>query len=266
MEYTKLIYENKDNIAYITLNDPENMNAVGPVMFDELDHCLSEVNTAETVRAVVIKGAGKLFSAGGNIKRFKEQRDKCIPEGKAFLGPTVKKLGDIVMAIRKLKKPVIASIRGAAAGAGLNIALACDIKIATPDVKMSEGFVKLGLIPDGGGIVSLARAIGANRTMELLLTGRTFTGQEAYEWGLINEIVPEEELDKRTNEFALMLSKGPTATYARIKDLVYQAVYSDLSMAIDREIESQDWATFTEDFAEAVNAFLEKRPADFKGK
>ncbi|MDD5168777.1 MAG: enoyl-CoA hydratase [Syntrophales bacterium] len=262
MIYAKLILEKKEGIAVVTMNSPENMNSITTgSMLDELIQCMDDFVDDDGVKVVVIQGAGRAFSSGGNVKSMKEGFDRGIKRSKL----TVMKLGSLALKIRNLRKPVIASVRGPAAGAGCNLALACDFRIAAEDAYFLEAFVKIGLIPDLGGTALLVQSLGVPRATELLMLARPLKAREAYEWGLVNRIVPGDQLQEATMEMARTLAKGATTTYGYIKTMINRAAFSGLEASIDNEVEFQGRCYETDDFREGVTAFVEKRPPVFKG-
>ncbi len=263
MAFEKLNYEQQDGIGWITLNDPENRNIISGVIVDELEQCLDECADNPDVRVIVLKGAGKAFSAGGNINRMQER----IAAGRyAEYGTGIRKLSRIVVRLRTIRKPVIAAIHGAAAGGGLNLALACDFRIAAEDTKFVFAFVNIGLVPDVGGPLPLIRMAGVARATELMMTGRRFTASEASDWGLINEAVPLAQLEAATMKLAANLAQGPTLAYGCIKAMINRIAYSGLELELDNEAEYQVLCAGSEDHKEGVHAFLEKRPPKFKGR
>ncbi|TWH46742.1 enoyl-CoA hydratase/isomerase family protein [Sporomusa sp. KB1] len=261
MSFNNIILENKDGIGFITLNDPENRNTVSGPIVGELGQCLDECNDDPNVRAIVIRGAGSVFSAGGNIKAMKERLEKGID-----YRANMRNLGTIIVKIRNIRKPVIASIHGAAAGAGLSLALVCDFRIMVEDTKCVFAFVNLGLIPDCGAPLPLVKMVGAARATELLMTGRMFTGKEAYDWGLVNQIVPHDQLEAATMKFAKKLAQGPTVAYGMIKAMINRNAFGGLELELDNEVEFQSLCARTEDHIGAVDAFIEKRKPVFQGR
>lgn len=266
MELKTMLLEKSDGIAFITFNDPKHRNVVSSETAAELEWCLDDCSDDPKVRVIVLRGAGEFFSAGGNINTMKERVDIASTEAYEAYGNGIRKLGKVVMRIRNIRKPVIASMHGAAAGGGLNLALGCDLKIAAEDTKFVFAFVNIGLIPDVGGPLPLIRAIGVPRATELMMTGRRFSAQEAYEWGLINEVVPADQLEAATMKLAAKLAKGPTKSYGYIKAMVNRVAYSGLELELDNEAEYQVLCAQTEDHKEGVYAFLEKRKPVFKGR
>lgn len=263
MELHKIIFEKKDGIATITLNFPPNLNALNEPMLDELMYCLDDCSDDSAVRAVIIRGGGNAFSAGGDIAAMKAGLDSDVMK---FFGPGIRKVGLAALKIRNIKKPVIASIRGAAAGAGFNLALACDFRVAAEDALFLQAFVNLGLVPDMGGTYFLVKALGVPRATELVMTGKPITASEAASIGLVNTVVPVEGLDQASNKLAAKLANGPTQALGRMKALINRAAYAGLENSLDNETEYQVFCAYTDDFKEGVDAFLNKRRPNFRGK
>lgn len=262
MSFEKIIFEKKEGIGFITLNDPDNRNAVSGSIVPELARCFDECTDDPEVRAVVLRGAGKFFSAGGNIQSMQERIDKGITDFR----PPSRNLAAVAVKIRNIRKPVIASIQGAAAGAGLSLAMACDFRIMAEDAKCVFAFVNLGLIPDGGALFSLAKAVGTPRATELLMTAKMFTGQEAFEWGLATKAVPADELEEATMKLVNKLAKGPTTAYGLIKTMLNRVEMGGLELQLDNEAEYQSICAATDDFKEGVRSFFEKRRPVFQGR
>lgn len=267
MAYETILYEIEQGVGNITLNRPAVLNAINAQMIDELDDILGRVKEDAGVRAVVITGAGRGFCSGADLK----SRQRVKP-GEA--GPDAAKAGaerlrrtynPLILAIRSIEKPFIASVNGVAAGAGCNIALACDIVLASEEARFGNVFVRIGLIPDCGGHFLLPRLIGFHKAAELMFTGDIIGAQEAERIGLINRVVPAAELPQQTRELAERLARGPTRAIGLCKRTLNGALTADLATALDAEAEGQGLASQTEDHWEGVQAFLEKRPAQFKG-
>lgn len=263
MEFEKLIYELKDGIGIITLNDPDNQNTVSGSIVDELGNCLDHCDDDPRVRAVVLRGSGKSFSAGGNIRVMRKRIETQDFSGVA---PSMRRLSDVIKKLRNIRKPIIASVHGSAAGGGFSLILHCDFRIVTEEAKMILPFANLALIPDCAAVIPLINMIGVAKTTELLMTSKLLTGQEALEWGLVNKAVPEENLEEATMEFAGKLAMGPTLSYGRIKAMLNRLIYDDLEWELELESEYQQLLFKSEDHGEGVAAFLEKRKPDFRGR
>jgi len=263
MDYTKLLLTREDGIAVIMLNSPENLNSLtSGGMLDQLIQCLDDYADDDSVKVIIITGAGRAFCSGGDISGMK----KGVEAGTRRPREIARRLGDLALRIRNLRKPIIASVRGPAAGAGCNLALACDFRIVTEKAYFLEAFVKIGLIPDMGGTFFLVKHVGVSRATELLMTARPLKAPEAFEWGLVNRIVPDDQLEAETLAFARTLASGASKTYGYIKAMINRAAFQGLELGLDDEVEYQYLCGATEDFREGISAFLEKRPPSFKGR
>jgi len=243
-------------VQTITLNRPEKLNAFTGTLHEELQAAL-EAARAPEVRAVVVTGAGRGFSAGQDLTAFGEAGDVA-----SMLRATYHVN---VMAIRSLEKPVIAAVNGVCAGAGLSLAGACDIRLASDAAFFVPGFVGIGLIPDSGGTYFLQRLLGTARAFEWMTSNRRLTAAEAHAWGLVSEVVEADSFPARVAERAAELAAGPTRSVALTKRLYDEAASSTLEEQLEREAEAQAQAAQTDDFREGVAAFGEKREARFSG-
>ncbi|MGE5691917.1 MAG: enoyl-CoA hydratase-related protein [Pseudomonadota bacterium] len=244
-------------VMTITLNRPEVFNAFNADLHARLADALREAGDPE-VRAVVITGAGRGFCAGQDLTEFRESPDI----GQALRGtyhPNVR-------AIRGLEKPVIAAVNGAAAGAGLSLACACDLRVASDAAVFAPGFIGIGLVPDAGGAYFLARILGVPRAFELMASGRRLTAAEAQAWGLVSEVFEASTFAEQTAAYAAEWAARPTRGVALTKRLFDEAAGKGLEETLALEAQLQEEATRTGDFAEGVAAFLEKRPPAFRGR
>jgi Enoyl-CoA hydratase/carnithine racemase len=262
MNFEKVLYEKKGSVGWITINDSENRNPITGVTADEMNQCLMQCGADDEVRAVVICGVGKAFSAGGNVKEMKEWLD----QGKSEICTALYKVQQMFHLIRTMEKPVIAAIQGSAAGAGMGLALCCDFRMVEMGSKFNMAFVNLGFIPDMGCVSTLVRALGVPRTTELCMLGQTFDAEEAYDWGLITEIVSKGELHAATLALAERLAAGPTFAHSKLKAMINQVAYGDIYATFTSEISYQGLCAKTSDHQEGVNAFMEKRKPIFTGK
>src|SRR6266536_1586898 len=244
------------SVLTITLNRPDVLNAFNVAMHNALAAALKEARDAE-IRSVVITGAGRGFCVGQDLTEFSETPD-IAERLRASYHPNV-------LAIRAVEKPVIASVNGAAAGAGMSIACACDLRIAADSASFIPAFINIGLIPDSGGSYFVTRILGAARAFEWLASGKKLTAAEAHAWGLVSEVVETEALPTRAAELAAQLADLPTRGVGMTKRLLDHALDATLEEQLEREAQLQTAATQTEDFREGVAAFLEKRPPRFKG-
>lgn len=264
MELKKLIYTVEDGIAVITMNYLKNLNAIDEQMADELMYVVDAAEKDPAVKVVVIKGAPKAFSAGGDIGYFYQL---IQAGGEVNMDGLISKVGTVADGLKRMSKMVITSVCGAAAGAGVSLALGGDFMICADNAKFILAFVNLGLVPDTGATYLLAKAIGTARTMELAATGRPVTAQEAKDWGLAYKVTTVEELDEVTMKFARKLAAGPLISYKNIKKQLYNAVYADYKQWLDEtEVPTQRECAASMDFQEGCKAFMEKRKAVFEGK
>jgi 2-(1,2-epoxy-1,2-dihydrophenyl)acetyl-CoA isomerase len=245
-------------VLTITLNRPDVLNAFNAAMHRALAVALKEAGR-DDVRAVIITGAGRGFCVGQDLSEF---RDEAADVGARLRG----NYHANVTAIRALEKPVIAAVNGAAAGAGLSFACACDLRIASEQATFVPAFVNIGLVPDSGGTFFVTRLVGQARAFEWLCSGRRLTAAEAHEWGVVSEVVEPEALPGRAHEVAGQLAALPTRAIGMTKRLLDRAATATLGEQLEWEAQLQTAATKTEDFREGVTAFLEKREPDFHGR
>jgi 2-(1,2-epoxy-1,2-dihydrophenyl)acetyl-CoA isomerase len=244
-------------VLTITLNRPDVLNAFNTKMHKALAAALKEARSPD-VRAVVIIGAGRGFCVGQDLTEFREAPGDIGSRLRATYHPNV-------LAIRALEKPVIAAVNGAAAGAGMSFACACDLRIAADSASFVPAFINIGLVPDSGGSYFVTRILGPARAFEWLTSGRKLSAAEAHAWGLVSEVVETEALVGRAAEVAAQLAALPTRGIGMTKRLIDHALNATLERQLEREAELQTAATQTEDFREGVAAFLEKRPPQFRG-
>jgi 2-(1,2-epoxy-1,2-dihydrophenyl)acetyl-CoA isomerase len=245
-------------VLTITLNRPDKLNAFNTPMHDGLRAALREAR-ADDVRAVVITGAGRGFCVGQDLTEFREAPDDIAERLRTGYHPNV-------LAIRALEKPVIAAVNGAAAGAGLSLACACDLRIAADSATFVPAFINIGLIPDSGGSFFIHRLLGYARAFEWMASGRRLSAGRAHAWGIVNEVVEDEELPARAAEIAATFAALPTRAVGMTKRLFDGAASRTLEEQLEAEAQLQSAATKTEDFREGVAAFLEKRDPSFQGR
>jgi 2-(1,2-epoxy-1,2-dihydrophenyl)acetyl-CoA isomerase len=245
-------------VQTITLNRPEVLNAFNGPLHEALAAALKEARSEE-VRAVVITGAGRGFCVGQDLTEFREAPDDIGDRLRGGYHPNVR-------AIRALEKPVLAAVNGAAAGAGLSLACACDIRIAAESALFIPAFISIGLVPDSGGTFFVHRLLGYARAFEWLTSGRRLPASEALAWGLVSEVVEDDRLPARAAELAAELAAMPTLAVGMTKRLLDHAETASLEEQLEREAQLQTAATRSEDFREGVAAFLEKREARFSGR
>ncbi len=259
MGYDSLLLDRAGGIATLTLNRPEARNALSLAMRQELSGALDELEGDSRVRAIILTGAGGNFCAGGDVKSM--ARRHTAAEGQA----RVELLNRFVMRLFHFPKPTVAMVDGFAVGAGCNIALGCDLVIASDRARFGEVFARIGLVPDGGGTWLLPRLVGLAKAKELVFSAEIIEAAEALRIGLVNRVVPAAELEATTRALAGRIAAGPPAVITLAKSLLNRAATLDLATALDFEALAQGQAITSEDHAEGVRAFLEKRDPNFKG-
>ncbi len=262
MSYDNIDVTEDSGIVTITLDRPDKMNALVGHMRRDLAEALEEAGSERAVRVVVITGAGRAFCAGGDLAYAAEliERDD-VEEFARLLGAARR----VVTAIRQMTKPVVASINGPASGAGCNLALACDLRIASANASFTQSFVKIGFHPDWGGTYFLPRLVSANKACELFFLGDPVDAPEALRLGLVNWVVPESELEAETRKLAERLRDAPPTSIAAAKQAVYLSSHEDLETMLRYEVEAQIRCFESRDGKEGVRAFLEKRAPRFTG-
>ncbi|MER3554949.1 MAG: 2-(1,2-epoxy-1,2-dihydrophenyl)acetyl-CoA isomerase [Meiothermus sp.] len=253
-----LLSEVKDGILSLTLNRPEAINAFTTEMLQSLAEALGKEAPAPEVRVVVLRGAGRGFCSGQDLREFEGKKVNF----KAHL----KKYQAVVENIAGLEKPVLAAVHGAAAGAGMSLALACDLRIAASDAVFTTGFSKIGLIPDAGMNYHLPRIVGHAKAMELELLSSRLNAEQALALGIVNRVFPTESFADEVTKLATELANGPTKTFGLIKRALQKSRSATIEEMLEYEALLQDLAGRTEDHKEGVQAFYEKRPAKFAGK
>ncbi len=260
MNAPQILFDVSNHVATVTLNRPEAMNALAGDMRQILLQGLEGYATDPNVRCVVITGAGKAFCAGGDIVAMAEwQENSDAGAMEATLGAAEK----VVTLLRTMAKPVIAAVNGPAAGGGMNMALACDMRLGCEKTLFAQSFVKIGLIPDWGGFGSLTRLVGAAKAMELMMTGDRIHAEDALRLGLLNQIFPLASYREQVQAFAQRLASGPPQALAAIKKGVYFAANASLDEVLEFEHQNQTALILSDDAREGMRAFLEKRPPVF---
>ena len=257
-----VLVKKENGVAWITINRPEVLNALNTDVIWKLRDALDDAERDPQVRCVVIGGEGRAFSAGADLQSLKKrQRQAEI----SFMEHLKEETNPLISKMRNMDKPIISMINGVAAGAGMSLALAADLKVMAEGARFVEAFAKIGLIPDAGATFLLARSFGISKAMELALTGDGIDAEEAKRLGAVNKVVPPDQLEKETRILAERLAKGPKGI-GLAKRAMNKALVSDLDTALDYEAHLQEIVASSEDFKEGVSAFNDKRPARFQGK
>jgi len=262
MDYETIQYNLDEGVLTITLNRPDVLNAFNRKMTDEIQDALKKAERDSSVRCIVFTGAGRAFSSGEDLKsRMAETNGQTG----GFASTLRERYNPIVLKMRNIEKPVLGSINGIAAGAGCSLALACDMRIASEKARFIEVFVRVGLVPDSGSSFFLPRLIGLAKAMEMAFLGDEVSAEEALRLGLVNRLVPAEELASATHELALRLAQGPTKAIGLAKRAINRALSMDLDQLLEYEVFAQETAGGTNDHKEGITAFIEKRQAKFTG-
>jgi 2-(1,2-epoxy-1,2-dihydrophenyl)acetyl-CoA isomerase len=259
-----LVAERDGNVLILTMNRPDTLNAFNRDLLVGLRAAFEEAGTDSDVRCVVLTGSGRGFSSGADLADLRAEYDR--PDG-VSLGPYVRELySPLVLAIRRIEKPVIAAVNGVAAGAGASMALACDLRIASDRASFVEAFVRVGLIPDSGGTVILPLLVGIAKAAELAFTGTRVGAEEALRLGLVNRVVPADDLVPETLTWARELAALPTRAIGLTKRGFNRTLLPELEAVLEHEAQLMEEAGRTHDHREGVMSFLEKREPQFTGQ
>ncbi|MGH7772925.1 MAG: enoyl-CoA hydratase-related protein [Candidatus Binatia bacterium] len=259
MSYETISYEKQNGVATIALSRPQALNAFTPQMNSEFQDALKDADGDKSIRCFLITGSGRAFCAGQDLKGR-------TPEKKDSLGESLReRYNPIILRLRRTEKIAIAAVNGVAAGAGCNLALACDLRIASEEAKFIQAFVRVGLAPDSGGSFFLPRLVGLSKAMELFLLGETVDAQEALRLGLVAKVVPPDELSTTAREMAEKIARGPRSI-GLTKRAVNRSLLPELEAQLEYEASLQEIAGRSTDYDEGIRAFLEKRSPVFTGK
>ena len=263
MAYKAMGFEVRDNVAWVTINRPDAMNAINAQATHEFYDIVNRISGDRTVRAVVLTGAGdRAFCAGGDVAEFKSKGDDVESLVREMTG--VLHVG--ISRLAWLPAPVIAAVNGVAAGAGLSFAACCDLAIAADTAKFTSAYTHIGLTPDGSSTFFLTRILGRRRVMEMYMTNRVLSAGEALEWGLVNRVVPAADLMSEVTRLATQLANGPTRAYAGVKKLVMMSPNDTLESQMERETRVIAEMSRTKDAREGISAFIAKRKPTFTGE
>lgn len=262
MQYATLEFDVRDGVAHVTLDRPDALNGLNLEMARELLDAALRCDEDPSVRAVVLSGAGSAFCVGGDLKSFAEQGEELprhLKEITTYLHAAVSRLA-------RMDPPVVAAVHGAAAGGGFSLAISCDLVVATESARFAMAYSKAGLTPDGSSSYHLPRLVGMRRAMELALTGRELSAQEALEWGIVTRVVPDEDLLEEAAGLAQQLATGPTKALGASKRLLHGGWTETLETQMEHEARTIADISRTADTREGISAFTEKRAPSFEGR
>lgn len=260
MTYDTILYDALDGVATITLNRPQSLNAFNDLMISETTDAFKQAGRDESVRCLVITGSGRGFSSGQDLADVQSRGDDFA------IGEHLRRgYHKLIKQMVTLEKPIIGAINGIAAGAGCGVALACDIRIASEKASFMLAFSRVGLVPDSGTNWFLPRLIGYARAYEMAITADKIPADKALEWGMVNRVVPAEQLMEAATAWAQPLATGPTLAYGLTKRAMHKSRTMDLEEALAYEAYLQEIASHSRDYHEGVNAFMEKREPQFRG-
>jgi 2-(1,2-epoxy-1,2-dihydrophenyl)acetyl-CoA isomerase len=262
-QFETVAIERANGVATLRLNRPEALNAWNQQLGLDLLAAVRAVGAEEAVRAVLVTGAGRAFSSGADLKDFSTE---TTPDGRPDVYKTLtERYHPIMVALREMPKPVIAAVNGPAVGIGCSLALCCDLIVASQSAYFLLAFVNIGLAPDGGSSLFVPTRVGFARAMELAMLGERLGAEQALQWGLINRVVPEGQLDEETSALAARLAAGPTRAYAGAKRQLNSWLYARMADQLELEAQVQREMAGSDDFLEGATAFIEKRPPRFRG-
>jgi 2-(1,2-epoxy-1,2-dihydrophenyl)acetyl-CoA isomerase len=259
-----LLVERNGAVATLTLNRPEALNTLDAGLMEALVDAAADVAADDGLRVVVLRGAGRHFMAGGDLKTFAADRSKPPRERSVHFLRTIGRLHAAIEHFHRMPHPLVGQVHGAVAGFGLSLMNACDLVVASDDAYFAAAYRNIAVTPDGGGSWSLPRIVGLRRAMEILLLAERFDARRALELGLVNRVVPQAQLDATVASIVDTLASGPQMAIRNTRRLVHESLARSLSGQLQAEAESFAACAATEDFVEGIGAFLEKRPARFR--
>jgi 2-(1,2-epoxy-1,2-dihydrophenyl)acetyl-CoA isomerase len=263
MEYRDIVYSREGAVATITLNRPDKGNSFSPEMIHSIERAVTDASTDNGVRVLVLTGAGRAFCSGGDVAAMADQSAASRAEGTR---DAVTEGAPLYGLVHHFPKPTVAAVNGVCVGGGLEIALACDIRIASDKARFSEAFARRGLMPMGGGTYVLPRLVGLDRACMLIWTGDMIDAKEAERIGLVSKVVPQEDLSTAVSELTAKLARAAPLAVRAAKQAVYRGLGTDLDAALDWAVERNRQLANTDDHREGSRAFVEKREPVFKGR
>jgi len=274
MGFETIILKKEEHIATITLNRPQRMNAINADMEKELLEASDDVAEDDDIRVAVLAGSGRAFCSGADLGTPSLQDQAASGGGEGSMGGGASEImrryvhgiQKMVLALQKMEKPTIAMVNGAAVGAGCDLAFVCDMRVGSENARFRNGFVRIGLIPGAGGTWLYTRLMGLGRGLEFLFTGDFLGAEEAHRIGVLNKLVPADDLERETLELARKIAKGPPIAIRLSKMQAYEALQSDMETALQIAAACQAICFNTEDMLEGTTAFIQKREAEFKGR
>ena len=266
MSYENIIVERDGRIGKLILNRPNKLNAITDYMEEEMGLAIKELGDDDSVGVVVLTGAGRAFSAGADVSELPGAQSNGRGESPEQKRRNFRKAMNIVLGVHRMEKPVIGMINGVAAGAGFDLACACDLRVGTPKSRFLAAFIRVGLFPGWGGMWLYAKTLGIPKAAELVFTGDFLEADDAYRLGMLNKLVPEEELEATTMEMARKIADGPPVALRLSKLMLYKALSMDLETAMQMSAALETITLTSEDHNEGVAAFRDKRKPNYQGR
>jgi 2-(1,2-epoxy-1,2-dihydrophenyl)acetyl-CoA isomerase len=263
MDFEDILLEKEGGVTTLTLNRPDRLNSFTTQMYRELSNVMNQIKMDDEIKVIILTGAGRGFCAGSDVSDRLASRVEKTGEENRF--ETLQPVGAIALDIAGLDKPMIGAINGVAVGAGLSLALLCDIRFASETARFGAVWINMGLIPDVGATYFLPRIVGMEKALNLMLSGEVINAEEAFRIGLVSRVVPHEQLMATAKELATKIAEGPSVAVELTKRGLRRALNNDLKVQLDYESYAQNLCRKTEDHKEAIQAFIEKRKPKFKG-